>query len=94
LEYIDGHFQLSVSEQSMFMKMYLSEEEYHKHYGYIPECERIVYNSYSEIPTGIGDIERKILSYRQSAFRELADIIIKTIYSLKNNGRMRYLYET
>lgn len=93
LEYIDGHFRLSVSEQSMFMKEYLSEEEYHKRYGYIPECERIVYNSYSEIPFVLGGIEGRISSYRQSAFSELVKIVIDTIRDCKGNGCMRYLYE-
>ncbi len=93
LEYIDGHFQFSVSEQSMFMKAYLSEEEYNKHYGYIPESEQIIYNSYNEIPTVLIGIEEKISRYRQSAFRELADIIIDTIRNFKKSGRVRHLDE-
>lgn len=93
LEYIDGHFQFSVSEQSMFMKAYLSEEEYNKHYGYIQESERIIYNSYNEIPTEEVSIEKKILMDRRNAFIELSDIIINTIRGFKSNNCIRTLEE-
>lgn len=93
LEYIDGHFRFSVSEQSMFMKAYLSEEEYNKHYGYIQESERIIYNSYNEIPTEAVSIEKKILMNRRNAFIELSDIIIDTIRNFKKSGCVRHLNE-
>lgn len=93
LEYIDGHFQFSVSEQSMFMKAYLSEKEYNKRYGYIPESERIIYNSYNEIPTEAVGIEQKILMNRRISFIELSDIIINTIRGFKNNNCIRTLEE-
>jgi len=75
------------------MKAYLSEDEYNKHYGYIPEGKRIVYNSYNEIPIGTGSIEGEISRCRKSAFIELADIIIDTIRYLKGNRCIRSLDE-
>lgn len=93
LEYIDGHFRFSVSEQSMFMKAYLSEEEYNKHYGYIPESERIIYNSYNEIPTEAVSIEQKILMNRRNAFIELSNVIIDTIRDFKSNNSIHTLEE-
>jgi len=81
MEYIDGHLQLSVSDQSMFMKTYLSEDEYKKHYGYIPESERIIYNSYDSVSAW--DYKYDILRYRSNAFSELSEIIIDTIRDIK-----------
>jgi len=93
LEYIDGHFRFSVSEQSMFMKEYLSEEEYNKHYGYIPESKRVVYNSYDELSMDSVETCKNMLQHRQNAFGELSKNIINTIRNFKNNGCIRHLDE-
>ena len=49
LEYIDGQVRFSISNQSMFMKEYLSEEEYNYHYGYLPVMDRTIYTSWNSI---------------------------------------------
>lgn len=93
LEYINGHFRFSVSDQSMFMKAYLSEEEYNKHYGYVPESERIIYNSYDELFVNSVETCKNMLQYRQNAFGGLSKIIINTIGNFKNNGCICHLDE-
>ncbi len=82
MEYIDGHLRLSVSEQSMFMKLYLSEDEYKKHYGYIPESKRIIYNSFDSVR--FLDDQYNLLYNKSNAFRRLSEIIIDTIKGFKN----------
>ncbi len=91
MEYIDGHFRFSVSDQSMFMKTYLSEYEYNKHYGYIPKSKQITYNSYDSVSAW--DYKYDSLRYRSNAFSELSETIIDTIRYLKKNKCIRCLDE-
>lgn len=49
MEYIEGKYILSISHDSMFMKLYLSEEKYQKYYSYKKECKRLFFDSIEAI---------------------------------------------
>lgn len=49
MEYVDGHYVLSVSQQSMFMQEYLSEEDFFKHYHSRKRVSRQTFDSIDEI---------------------------------------------
>ena len=49
MEYIDGHYVLSISHKSLFMQAYLPEEEYRQHYLTQPRTPFKTYNSIKEI---------------------------------------------
>lgn len=89
MEYIDGKLRFSVCTQSMFMKEYLTEEEYDKHYGYIPVKERTIHDSFKKHYHAANffessDYESQILKYRYNMFLDLAYMLIDDIKKIKN----------
>jgi len=75
-EYIDGAYRLSVSHVSLFMKKYLTEEEFTRHYGNIRCVPLHVYYSLAEIDNllisnKMSDIDTDVLRSRRSTFMRM-----------------------
>lgn len=89
MEYVDGHFKLSVSHKSIFMTEYLSEVEYKKNFGNPPKPDFEIYNSIEDIEslfrnTALNRLQREILSYRKSAFNRYSKIVSDALEKIKN----------
>lgn len=89
MEYVDGHFKLSVSKKSVFMTEYLSEDEYKKHYGVPPKTVVEVYNTIEDIVSllsnrGLNRLQRELLPYRKSAFDRYSKIVNDALEKIKN----------
>lgn len=89
MEYVDGHFKLSVSHKSIFMTEYLSVDEYKKYYGtQFPNISE-KYGSHEEIIEKINDTSpssyhKEILSKRRSAFVKLSKIVYDALDKIRN----------
>lgn len=89
MEYINGHFCLSVSDGSMFMQEYLSQEEYEKHYYDAERFSRMKYESLDEIEKAISDsktspFQKDILYDRKGAFKALQKNVSRCLEELKD----------
>ena len=89
MEYVDGHYKLTVSHKSVFMTEYLSEDEYKKHYGVPPKTVIEVYNSIEDIVSllsnrGLNRLQRELLPYRKSAFDRYSKIVNDALEKIKN----------
>lgn len=88
LEYIDGQVRFSISNQSMFMKEYLSEEEYNYHYGYLPVMDRTTYTSWNSIydkkKSAESEYEKKMWGERVQEYRDLSYQMCEQMKKIKN----------
>lgn len=89
MEYVDGHYCLSVSNSSMFMKEYLSDEEYSKHYHNAKRFDRKKYVSLEEIENELNNPEtglykKDILLDRKRAFKALQKKVSVCLEKLKD----------
>lgn len=89
MEYIYGNLRLSVSNQSMFMQEYLTEDNYRKRYGAKPKISRCVYNSLDEIMAilidpGLPSYVRHIISCRKSAYQRLSKVVEDNLEKIRN----------
>lgn len=77
-EYIDGNYQLSISHVSLFMKRYLTTEDFLKYYGKIQCSPFLVYKSIDEIDSELRNeklsfINEKILRSHYCMFKKMRD---------------------
>lgn len=87
MEYIDGHYALSIAEKSMFMQEYLSEDEYFEHYRTCDQIPRRTFNSLEEIEQfcsesyseNLTDIQRE----RKNTFIRLKKYVEEQLNKLK-----------
>lgn len=89
MEYVDGHYKLTVSHKSVFMTEYLPEDEYKKQYGVPPKTVIEVYNSIEDIVSllsnrGLNRLQRELLPYRKSAFDRYSKIVNDALEKIKN----------
>lgn len=72
-EYIEGTYRLTVSNDSLFMQKYLSQEEYAEHYGEAKESKKESYDSLEEIELGLKEAQsyeqKDILNLRKKAYK-------------------------
>ena len=75
MEYVDGHYALSVANKSMFMQEYMTSEQYYEHYHTYDPIRRITYTSLEEIDKRFEKIGRSfypgLARLRKSAFKRL-----------------------
>lgn len=91
MEYVDGHLQLSIAKQSMFMEEYLDANTYAQRYKKI-KASRRTYKSLQEIldlvnEPGISSYNRDILSMRISAFKHLQKKVLKCLEDLRHGRK-------
>ena len=102
MEYVDGHLQLSVSKQSMFMSEYLSAADYQLHYRMLPQKKRIVFESLSEIDERVNNIPpysyyHDVILERQTTFKRLSKKVADAVDQIKNRTlfvrHLSYIYD-
>ncbi|MBQ3601110.1 MAG: hypothetical protein II992_07935 [Lachnospiraceae bacterium] len=89
MEYIDKQFILSVSTQSMFMREYLSEDEYGKHFRTNSNIKRITYNSIFEIENQLENsrlqsYDIRILKSRLAIFKCLQRKVTEALEQIRD----------
>lgn len=89
MDYSGGKFTLSVSNRSRFMRLYLSEQEYDKHFGKKQKGEVKEYTSIDDIDSSAkaAPIDRQdIIKLRINAFNRARDKILDLVSKLKAGG--------
>ena len=101
-EYIDGVYRLSVAHKSLFMRKYLTEEEYKEHYG---EDAASPFESYDTLEAIEGlwkdskssEESNYILKLRASVYRKMKVEIDKCLEQLRNREvfvrNLEYIYD-
>ena len=89
MEYIDKQFILSVSNQSMFMQEYLSDDEYKKHFRTNSNIKRKTYNSISQIEKQLENsklqyYDMRILKSRITAFKRLQSKVAEALEQIRD----------
>ena len=86
MEYIEGHFRLSISHESQFMSKHL--ENYPDSYHHLPEKPYVSYDSLEEIENDIQPYDESyrntLLRIRKKRFAEMRQDILETIQDIKN----------
>ena len=88
-EYINGIYRLTVSSESLFMRNYLSPEEYANHYGKVEDLTSIPYDSLEEIEKHLAS-EKHSQAYdklllRRNAYRRIKPKIENYLSQLRNH---------
>lgn len=86
-EYIEGVFRLTVSKHSLFMKNYLSREEYEIHFGRSNNGQLCHYDSAEEIEKLIAsrnNAESEIYRLRKAAYNELKSRVEECLTKIRN----------
>lgn len=88
MEYVDGHYQLTISHRSMFMQRYLSEADYRKHYGAPDDNTVCSYSSEEEIVARMDEASnyhhKDRLRMRLSVYRRLQKKVSECLDQLRN----------
>lgn len=81
LDYADGEFQFSVSEESRFMEFYLSPDDYEKYYGVASQRGEVSFSSEEELEKSItlcaNWVEQAIKRERLHSFRKMKKKIVE-----------------
>lgn len=89
MEYVDGYYQLSIAHHSMFMRHYLSDEEYRKHFGTPYDKVVACYSSENEIINKLescSSVDRKYgLSKRLRVYKRLYRKVSECLDLLRKN---------
>ena len=93
MEYVDSQVKFSISNQSMFMKEYLSTEEYNYHYGYLPIANRKTFCGYINFLENeiVNKFKSEGICYNSvySMFLEIKSTMIYRIKEFKNEYNSR-----
>ena len=88
MEYVDGHYQLTIAHRSMFMQRYLSDAEYCKHYGAPDDNTVCSYSSEEEIVDRLDKAstyhQKDRLKRRLSVYRRLQKKVSECLDQLRN----------
>ena len=88
MEYVDGHFELSIAYKSMFMQEYLSEEEYAIHYNTTERIPRLTYTSIEEIDEKFQDSKStfypSLANARKRTFTRLQKVVSDKLQEIKD----------
>lgn len=89
MEYVDGHYALSIAHKSMFMQEYLSDEQYYEHYHTHERIRRKTYNSLEEIDKQFKEAPRSsfypdLVRYRKNAFKRLQKKVDEKLDAIRN----------
>jgi|GEM_PF-2124637 len=88
MEYCNGHYSLSVSRESMFMKEYLSKEEYYTHYHTRKRIDRKTYTSIEEIEIVLAETSdwygKNLLCCYRKVFNQLKSIVEQKLNAIRN----------
>ena len=88
MEYVDGHYALSIAYKSMFMQEYMSEEDYYRHYHTHDRIRRKTYTSVEEIEDHLGKAGSSyfypnLVRYRKNAFKRLQKKVAEKLEAIK-----------
>ena len=88
MEYINRCFRFSISNRSMFMQEYLSQNEYNTHFRTYSNTNRTIYNSELEIQNQLDDLradyyEVNVLKSRLNAFKTLGSKVEEVLEQLR-----------
>lgn len=89
MEYVDGHYALSVANKSMFMQAYMTNEQYYEHYHTYDPIPRVTYTSLDEIDQrfekiGPSPFYPRLVRYRKGAFKRLQKKVSEELDAIRN----------
>lgn len=88
MEYVDGHYQLTIAHRSLFMQRYLSDTDYRKHYGTPDDNTVCSYSSEEEIVARLDKAssyhQKDRLKRRLSVYRRLQKKVSECLDQLRN----------
>ncbi len=88
MEYIDGHYTLSIANKSMFMQEYMSEKDYYAHYHTNERIHRKTYYSIEEIEKHFKDSKSyfypNLVNVRKNAFKRLKKKVTEELDNIRN----------
>ena len=89
MEYVDGHYALSVANKSMFMQEYMTTEQYFDHYHPYDTIRRITYTSLDEIDKrfekiGPSSFYPGLVRFRKNDFKRLQKKVAKELDAIRN----------
>ena len=86
-EYIDGIYRMTVSNHSLFMQRYLTEEEFTQHYGRLDNKQHVHYDSLDEIEKLLSTAKFRsdydTLRLRRNAYIKLKDKVDECLSRLR-----------